>query len=188
MKWSSNISTLTYVVVLLLAVLWVGGILYVPIAVAGGTISIASALSHAYGQVCHQIPERSFHLFGRPLGVCSRCSGIYVGYLLGLLIYPLVRALKREDAPNPFWLLIAMTPMAFDFTGGYIGLFEDSILLRAATGLIAGAALVFYTLPGVVSQARSILRLDPTPHEARRPEGADVGLGDTGTFGSSLAR
>src|SRR5262245_19064114 len=29
--------------------------------------------------VCHQRPERSFHLFGTQMPVCARCVGIYAG-------------------------------------------------------------------------------------------------------------
>src|SRR5438552_2016659 len=29
--------------------------------------------------VCHQLPERSFHLESVPLPVCARCTGIYAG-------------------------------------------------------------------------------------------------------------
>ena len=33
--------------------------------------------------VCHQIPERSFHLAGFQLPVCARCLGIYLGAVAG---------------------------------------------------------------------------------------------------------
>lgn len=29
--------------------------------------------------VCHQLPERSYHLWGAQLPVCARCLGIYLG-------------------------------------------------------------------------------------------------------------
>jgi hypothetical protein len=32
--------------------------------------------------ICHQRPERSFYLFGVPLPVCARCTGIYAGAAL----------------------------------------------------------------------------------------------------------
>ncbi len=33
--------------------------------------------------VCHQVPERSFHLAGFQLPVCARCLGIYLGASVG---------------------------------------------------------------------------------------------------------
>jgi hypothetical protein len=35
--------------------------------------------------VCHQRPERSFHLAGAQLPVCARCTGLYVSGALGVL-------------------------------------------------------------------------------------------------------
>ena len=35
-----------------------------------------------YG-VCHQIPERTIHLAGQALPLCARCSGIYLGAVIG---------------------------------------------------------------------------------------------------------
>jgi hypothetical protein len=53
----------------------------------------ASALASAlivgvYGigsLVCHQLPERSYHLWSAQMPVCARCAGIYVGGVLGAL-------------------------------------------------------------------------------------------------------
>ena len=35
-----------------------------------------------YG-ICHQIPERSLQLLGRPLPLCARCTGTFLGVFLG---------------------------------------------------------------------------------------------------------
>ena len=40
----------------------------------------AGAVVYGVGSfICHQIPERSFHLAGFQLPVCARCLGIYIG-------------------------------------------------------------------------------------------------------------
>ena len=36
--------------------------------------------------VCHQRPERSFHLWGAQMPVCARCTGIYMGAALASLL------------------------------------------------------------------------------------------------------
>src|SRR6185295_1848536 len=45
------------------------------------TIGAALILAvYAVGSViCHQLPERSFHLWAAQLPVCARCTGIYAG-------------------------------------------------------------------------------------------------------------
>ena len=44
----------------------------------------AAAVMYAAGSfICHQIPERSFHLDGIQLPVCARCFGLYGGGALG---------------------------------------------------------------------------------------------------------
>ena len=36
--------------------------------------------------VCHRIAERSFTFAGRPLPLCARCSGTYLGAVAGLIV------------------------------------------------------------------------------------------------------
>jgi hypothetical protein len=35
------------------------------------------------GLICHQLPERSYHLWAAQMPVCARCTGIYIGAVLG---------------------------------------------------------------------------------------------------------
>lgn len=35
--------------------------------------------------VCHQLPERSYHLWSAQMPVCARCAGIYAGAVFGAL-------------------------------------------------------------------------------------------------------
>jgi len=51
-----------------------------------------SAVVYGFGGViCHQLPERSFHLFGAQLPVCARCVGIYAGAFLGWALVSVVQ-------------------------------------------------------------------------------------------------
>jgi hypothetical protein len=36
--------------------------------------------------ICHQLPARSFHLWGAAMPVCARCSGIYFGAAIAALL------------------------------------------------------------------------------------------------------
>jgi hypothetical protein len=38
------------------------------------------------GAVCHQLPERSYHLWTAQMPVCARCAGIYVGAALAAMV------------------------------------------------------------------------------------------------------
>ncbi|MEO8260775.1 MAG: DUF2085 domain-containing protein [Acidobacteriota bacterium] len=70
------------------AAAWPVALLLAPAAAArpyaSGSTGYAFALAvYAAGSlICHQRPERSFHLAGVPLPVCARCLGIYLGAAL----------------------------------------------------------------------------------------------------------
>ena len=153
----------TYAGVLILVLLWIAGIVLDPLVrAADGDSTFLSLLSYAYGRVCHQVADRSFHLAGHPLAVCARCCGIYVGYLAGLTVYPIARSLTETELPHRRWLILALLPVAADFAGGYLGIFENTLASRALTGMIAGVAGAFYTLPGLVSLAASLFKAQTT--------------------------
>ena len=153
----------TYAVVLILVLVWIAGIAAVPLLrAAGGDSTLPSLLARAYGSVCHQLDDRSFHLAGHPLAVCGRCFGIYVGYLAGLIVYPFARSLNQTELPHRWWLIVALLPVAVDFAGGFLGIFDNTLASRALTGFIAGAAGAFYTLPGLVSLAALLFKVQTT--------------------------
>ena len=62
------------VIAAVVVVLW---LIYTP----EGLLGKADAIGYA---VCHRIDLRSFHLGDRQLPLCVRCSGMYLGALLGL--------------------------------------------------------------------------------------------------------
>jgi Predicted membrane protein (DUF2085) len=47
--------------------------------------------------VCHQLPERSYHLWSAQMPVCARCAGIY----LGAAVSALIAAPFRNGARHP---------------------------------------------------------------------------------------
>jgi len=161
-----------YAVVLFLCLVWVGGTILAPLLEARGAHITGESSSAAnsrwllagmcvralYHLVCHQLPERSIWLGSHPIAVCARCFGIYLGYLLGLIVYPWTGRFAKQESPGRIWLVLSMIPIGADFAGGYLGLFENSAGSRIATGLIAGFACVFYTMPGLVATAITLLR------------------------------
>ena len=142
---------IVYLGLLTLSVLWIVLILAAPWLMAERRPAASLALYKGFSAICHQIPERSFYFRGSPMGVCSRCLGIYGGFVLGLLLYPFARDLREDRFPPPWILIIAVTPMVIDFAGGVLGLFANGFLSRSLTGGLFGAVVAFYITPGFVS-------------------------------------
>ena len=68
--------------VALLAVGWLVLIVAAPVL----WIPVAGVMYAAGSFICHQLPERSFHVQGAQLPVCARCLGLYCGGALGSVI------------------------------------------------------------------------------------------------------
>jgi uncharacterized membrane protein len=76
----------------------------------------------------------------------------------GTLLYPVLWG-KREGMPLAWVILAALTPLALDGGTQLTGLRESSNLLRAATGLIFGAAMPYYLIPAfevVLTELKSL--------------------------------
>lgn len=137
-------------VVLAVSLGWVGLILFAPLALARGNNFTALVIYRAFGYLCHQISERSFHVDGHPLAVCARCAGLYGGFAAGVLLYPLARSLRQLETPRRRWLLVAVVPTLIDWALGVLGIWENTHLTRSVTGALLGAVCAFYVVPGLV--------------------------------------
>ena len=127
-----------------------------PLASTFGYTSFASSIYKTFSFVCHQIPERSFHLAGNKFAVCSRCTGLYSGFALAALIYPLVRSLRQTETPSIIWLFLAAAPLVIDFSLGYFSIWQNNHASRFATGALLGSVAVFYILPGLIELSSRI--------------------------------
>lgn len=144
-------AVIVYAALLLLSFGWLAIIFAAPILMANGHLLSAMTIYRGLSAICHQIPDRSFHWLGFPLAVCSRCTGIYVGFVIGLMLYPFARSLRNQTMPARQWLIAAGLPMLIDFGGGYLGLFKNTFVSRAATGGLLGVAFSVYILTGMIS-------------------------------------
>ena len=136
----------------------VGLIVAAPFAQSHGHPEFASPIYQAFSFVCHQIPERSFHLSGHQFGVCSRCTGLYTGFAVAALIYPFARSLKRTDTPARVWLILAALPLGIDFALGYFSIWSNTQLSRFLTGALLSSVAVFYILPGLIELSSAVTR------------------------------
>ncbi len=128
--------------------LWVAALWGAPLLKARGFRG-AALIYAIFAPVCHQRPDRSFFAAGYPLAVCGRCLGIYLGFLAGTLVYPIVRRFLRSGVPGARLLVALTLPIGLDAAGNFLGLWTSGNVLRLATGLIWGAGLPFYFIPGV---------------------------------------
>lgn len=147
-----------YRILLLLVVLWCAGIVVAPLArTAGFPSAVPTSIYGVFSHVCHQFADRSFSLGGEPLAVCVRCTAIYFGFLLTLLVFPLVRSLDNEAVPPRWVLLAAVSPMALDVALNILGLHASSVLTRVLSGSLAGLVLPCYVVPPLLEGVNKLL-------------------------------
>jgi uncharacterized membrane protein len=98
--------------------------------------------------ICHQLPARSFHLWGAALPVCARCSGIYFGAAAAAILLAAsrfrLRAPRHGGQVEPrFVLLAALIPTAatlvFEWTTGVM----PANWIRALAGVPLGVAVAW---------------------------------------------
>jgi len=138
-----------YAITLAGAFAWLGAVVLAPY-LARGSSPAAGFLYALFSPVCHQIPSRCFHLFGHPMAVCSRCFGIYSGFLGGLLAYPLLRGFGPSPLPRSRTLFLLSTPIIVDAAANMAGLWSSSGGARFVTGFLWGILLPFYFLAGII--------------------------------------
>ena len=125
-------------------------ILGAPLALDAGHPFWGLTIYGTFSYVCHQIPERSFFIAGHQFAVCARCTGLYAGFTVATVCYPLLRSLRQTEAPPRKWLFLAAAPLAIDFALGYFGIWENTHSSRFATGALLGAVSVLYVMPGLM--------------------------------------
>jgi uncharacterized membrane protein len=107
--------------------------------------------------ICHQIPERSFFLDGRQLPLCARCTGTFLGAMLGLVVILLRRRSRASHLPPPAVLVLLVTFIglwALDGLNSYLTffpgaphLYEPRNWLRMSTGMLNGLAMIAFVFP-----------------------------------------
>jgi uncharacterized membrane protein len=129
--------------------LLLGWLLYTP----SGILGKADALGYA---VCHRISERSFHLIERPMPLCARCSGMYLGALVGLVFQGMI---SWRKASGPPWKLlpffgVLFAAFALDGLNSFLHLMEIELLgyepdnlYRLITGTGMGLVIAVAVFP-----------------------------------------
>ena len=142
----------------------VGGFLAaIPVVILGAATlcswAIAQGASMSWRLVfrllCHGMIPRSFELFGAPMPICARCTGIYLGLLMGLIGFMAFPLLEEKVAR--YAMYAAALPMAIDGVTQALGLRESFNMLRLATGFVAAFAFGLWVLSAVEHRDERVL-------------------------------
>jgi uncharacterized membrane protein len=119
-----------------------------------GLLGKADAIGYA---ICHRIDLRSFHLGDRQLPLCARCTGIYLGALLGMVTMAALGRGRSGGLPRRPVLLALIGfvgLMGIDGVNSYLTffpglphLYEPQNWLRLITGTLNGLALAGLIYP-----------------------------------------
>src|SRR3990170_8977714 len=93
------------------------------VATPAGLLGKADAVGYA---VCHRIDLRSFHLGERALPLCARCTGIYLGAMVTLAVFPLAGRGRSASFPGKAILAafaVFGAGFAVDGINSYLSLF-----------------------------------------------------------------
>jgi uncharacterized membrane protein len=127
-----------------------------------GILGKADAVGYA---VCHRIDLRSFHIGIRQFPLCARCTGQYMGAIIGLLFQGLF-ARRRSGFP-PKGVIVLMGLLSFlyivdglnsflylppflNFFPWMPHLYEPSNVLRLFTGTVFGLIIAMVLYPAFV--------------------------------------
>lgn len=107
---AANSIPLRWLVFLIVGLLVLGWLLNTP----AGLLGKADAIGYA---VCHRIDVRSFHIGHHPLPLCARCSGMYLGAVLGLCYQFFFSRRKAGTPPWRVMLVLGIFIIAFVVDG-----------------------------------------------------------------------
>lgn len=125
-----------------------------PYLLAQGYDRAASAIYAFYSLTCHQMPSRSFFLWGEQMAYCQRNTAIYLAMFLAGLAY--VRVRDRLRPLSLRWYALLILPIALDGFTQLFGLRESTWELRLLTGALFGVASIWLTFPYIERNAREV--------------------------------
>ena len=102
---------------------------------------ITALLYIAGSFVCHQLPDRSFHVSGIQLPVCARCTGLYLGAAAGMLALLVTPALTFSFSRARVMLLATAVPTVITLATAWLGLWDPGNVVRATLALPLGFAV-----------------------------------------------
>jgi len=114
---------------------------------------VVPIIESVLGPICHHLPERTLR-FSEPLPVCARCTGMYLGWLLGCFGAILCTGSSAHLTKRTLWVLatlgtflylIAITEPSLEM----LGFFHVGNYARLVFGIPLGFAPGFATVLAV---------------------------------------
>ena len=96
---------------------------------------------------CHQKPERTIYIKGKPLPVCARCTGILVGFLFSFIGIWFINCKNR-------YLAIMLLPMIIDGSVQRFSNYESTNTRRIITGFLFGGSITLLILRSYIFAIR----------------------------------
>lgn len=116
-----------------------------PLVAARGWTPLATTLYLAYRPLCPQRPDHSYFLAGHKMAFEQRETAIYLGLLLGGLLFAPVR--RRLRPLNWRLLALASLPLLVDVLSQTVGLRDSDWRWRTITGVAFALAFVWWSFP-----------------------------------------
>ena len=109
--------------------------------------------------VCHQWPERSYHLWTAQMPVCARCAGIYFGAAIGAVVSSRSAQAFARRGTGPFALRHARTLLALAAAPTVVTLVYEwttgampAHAIRAAAGAAIGVVVAWLVVAAADNQ------------------------------------
>jgi uncharacterized membrane protein len=99
---------------------------------------------------CHQNPQLSFFDGSSYMAVCSRCTGIYIGFISSIIVILVLERKVKTSVPS-FKITMALIIFAFfmglDWLGTTLRIIEPNNYTRLITGYLVGWFIAILLLP-----------------------------------------
>ena len=129
----------------LAASLWTLVLVTAPAALSHPSLTLPATMVYAAAsRICHQRPERSFHVAGAQVPVCGRCLGLYVSSAFGALLAWASR--RRAEGSVRVVLAVAAVPTAVTWGLEAVGAATFANEVRAIAAVPLGLAAGWVTI------------------------------------------
>jgi uncharacterized membrane protein len=119
--------------------------LLAPMLMASGFTGTSNVIYSAYRFTCHQLPSRSYFIFGHQMAFCHRDTAIYVSLFLAVILFGFVRHRLKPLSWKAY--LAFIVPMAIDGITQLFGLRTSTWQMRTITGALFGIGSAWLAFP-----------------------------------------